>query len=243
MTLSYPYNFDGFCDICEEQVEFSAQNHWFRDFLTCTKCHSVPRERALMRAMAMHVPNYRALKIHESSPVGRGVSKKLSLQCKGYSYSHFFPDVKLGKSHKTRKERCENLEQLTFPDNTFDIFITQDVMEHVLDPEAAFSEIARVLKPGGIHAFTVPLVNKCSPTSRRAIKDGESGIQHLKEPEFHGNPIDDQGSLVTVDWGYDIIEFIKTNSGLSCQMITMDEIERGIRAEFIEVLICTKQKT
>ena len=29
--------------------------------------------------------------------------------------------------------RCENLEQLTFADRSFDVFITQDVMKHVFD--------------------------------------------------------------------------------------------------------------
>ena len=49
--------------------------------------------------------------------------------------------------------RCENLEELTFDDNTFDLVITQDVLEHVLNPGKAFKEICRVLKPGGAHKF------------------------------------------------------------------------------------------
>jgi len=132
-------------------------------------------------------------------------------------------------------------EGLTFADATFDLIITQDVMEHVLDPAAALREIARVLKPGGAHIFTVPLVNKCSPTSRRAERQPDGSILHLAEPSFHGNPIDSRGSLVTVDWGYDIIEFIREESGLSTHMITIDEIERGIRAEFIEVLVSVRR--
>src|SRR5437016_14407750 len=60
-------------------------------------------------------------------------------------------DIKLG-SHTTNK----NIEQLTFPDNSFDIVITSDVMEHVRLDERAHQEIQRVLKPGGIYLFTVP---------------------------------------------------------------------------------------
>ncbi|MEZ5985954.1 MAG: class I SAM-dependent methyltransferase [Hyphomonas sp.] len=193
-----------------------------------------------MRAINLYIPDYKRKRIHESSPGGRGVSVKLGRDCPGYSYSHYFPNVPLGSVHRERGERCESLEALTFADNTFDLFITQDVMEHVFNPAVAFQEIARVLKPGGKHILTVPLVNKCNPSSRRAALDADGTIRHIAEPAYHGNPIDDKGSLVTMDWGYDIVEFIRKESGLSAHMITIDEIERGIRAEYIEVLVCLK---
>ena len=50
----------------------------------------------------------------------------------------------------------QNLEQLTFSDNSFDIVITSDVMEHVRLDDRAHQEIRRVLKPGGVYLFTVP---------------------------------------------------------------------------------------
>jgi len=193
-----------------------------------------------MRVIDMYMPDYRSKTVHESSPGGRGVSVKLGRNCLGYSYSHYFPDVPLGSLHRQRGERCESLEALTFSDNTFDLFITQDVMEHVLDPAAAFREIARTLKPGGMHILTVPLVNKCKPSSQRVAREADGNIRHIAEPTYHGNPIDDKGSLVTMDWGYDIVEFIRNESGLSAHMVTINEIEHGIRAEYIEVLVCLK---
>ena len=240
--MSKKFSFDqaGYCDICETDVVFHADFKWFRDHLLCPNCHSVPRERALMRAMDLYAPNYRKMRIHESSPGGRGVSVKLGRTCPGYSYSHYFPDVPPGTVHSERGELCQSLEALTFAEASFDLFITQDVMEHILDPAAAFREIARVLKPGGMHILTVPIVNKCKPSSRRAERAEDGTIRHLAEPSYHGNPIDDKGSLVTMDWGYDITAFIRQESGLSTHMITMDEIERGIQAEYIEVIVSTK---
>jgi ubiquinone/menaquinone biosynthesis C-methylase UbiE len=64
--------------------------------------------------------------------------------------------------------RCENLEQLTFPDETFDIFITQDVFEHIFDIEKASNEIMRVLKAPGIHIFTAPKHKELKKTIPRA---------------------------------------------------------------------------
>jgi ubiquinone/menaquinone biosynthesis C-methylase UbiE len=54
------------------------------------------------------------------------------------------------------EHRSEDLRALTFPDQSFDLFITSDVFEHVFEPEKGFGDIARVLKPGGMHIFTMP---------------------------------------------------------------------------------------
>jgi len=45
---------------------------------------------------------------------------------------------------------------LPFPDETFDRVICAEVLEHIPDDRAAMAEIARVLKPGGTAAVTVP---------------------------------------------------------------------------------------
>jgi SAM-dependent methyltransferase len=46
--------------------------------------------------------------------------------------------------------------RLPFPDETFDHIICSEVMEHIPDDAAAARELARVLKPGGTLAVTVP---------------------------------------------------------------------------------------
>ena len=45
---------------------------------------------------------------------------------------------------------------LPFADDTFDIVITSEVLEHIQDDVAAIAEMVRVLKPGGRFAATVP---------------------------------------------------------------------------------------
>jgi ubiquinone/menaquinone biosynthesis C-methylase UbiE len=76
---------------------------------------------------------------------------------------------------------------LTFPDEKFDIVITEDVLEHVRDYKKALLEIYRVLKNGGVNIFTIPfLFNK--ETIVRIDTSSENDI-HLLPPEYHGDNI------------------------------------------------------
>ncbi|MEM4260462.1 MAG: class I SAM-dependent methyltransferase [Candidatus Woesearchaeota archaeon] len=121
--------------------------------------------------------------IHESSPCNHGASIKLKNQCKKYISSHFYQDKHIGIN--VNGHLNEDLENQTFKDESFDLIITQDVMEHVYDPAHAFSEIARTLKNGGEHILTVPLVNKHKPTEVWAVKGKDSKPIFLKKPEYH----------------------------------------------------------
>ena len=90
------------------------------------------------------------------------------------------------------------------------------------------------------HVFTTPLVNKDKPSQLRA-RIGEDGqISHVEPPVYHGNPISDKGSLVTMDWGYDICQTIFESCGLFTHLVYIDDLSMGIRAEYIEVLVTLK---
>lgn len=45
---------------------------------------------------------------------------------------------------------------LPFDDDSFDRVIASEVLEHIVDDESAFAELARVLRPGGRLAVTIP---------------------------------------------------------------------------------------
>jgi SAM-dependent methyltransferase len=229
---------EGYCSTCNQEVTFVAKNDWLRDHFLCSKCGSIPRERVLMQTIEQFYPNWRDLIIHETSPGNRGASVRLAQECKGYIPSQFFSDQKLGSDHNGMK--CENLEALTFGEESIDLHISQDVMEHIFHPDKAFQEIARTLKPGGAHIFTVPLVNKMKVSKLRAKLADDGSIEYIEKPIYHGNPIDPQGSLVTMDWGYDIAKYIFDKTGLFTYMLYIDDISKGIRAEYIEVLVTLK---
>lgn len=232
----YPFKNSGYCYGCNQDSQFTAKNEWLRDNYVCDLCGSIPRERALMYCIEKFIPDWRAKVIHESSPVARGTSLRLKNEATNYLATQYFPDVASGIMHQGF--RSENLEQLTFKNDSIDLHVTQDVFEHIFDPAQAFREIARTLKPGGAHIFTTPLVNKTSPTKWCAQINPDRSIKHLIDPpEYHGNPVSADGSLVTVHWGYDIVQFIYAACGLFTEMIYIDALDLGIRAEYIEVLV------
>jgi SAM-dependent methyltransferase len=45
---------------------------------------------------------------------------------------------------------------MPFPDNSFDKVIASEILEHVPNDRLAMAEIARILRPGGVAAITVP---------------------------------------------------------------------------------------
>ena len=228
----------GFCPVCSAETIFQSQEPWLRDHYICRRCQSIPRERALKRVIDSFYPQWRELVIHESSPAQRGTSLVLQQEAPGYVASHFYPGVPPGTL--VDGFRCENLEALTFPDESIDVHISQDVLEHIFHPERAFAEIARTLKPGGAHIFTVPIVRKQQPTQRRAKMCEGGTITHLLPPQYHGNPVAAEGSLVTFDWGYDIVMDIWNTSRLCNFIVQIDDLFHGIRAEYIDVFVTQK---
>jgi hypothetical protein len=228
----------GYCPCCDKDVVFQSESSWLRDYFICNNCHSIPRERALMLVIEKYYPNWINLKIHESSPGNRGASEKLKNNADNYIASQYFPNKPFGTM--VHNWLNQDLENQTFNNESFDIVITQDVMEHVYDAEKAFSEIARTLKKGGSHIFTVPIINKHKKSEVWATIDANGNPDFLDKPEWHGNVVDPNGSPVTMHWGFDIIDFIKDKVGLETTIEHIDDLNYGVRAELIEVLVSKK---
>jgi hypothetical protein len=132
---------------------------------------------------------------------------------RSYVRSYFRPGHKPGTVCDDGS-RMEDITQLTFPDESLDLIVSSDVLEHVPDAEAAFRETFRVLRPGGAHVFTVPFEPE---TVRRAVmEDGK--IRHLLEPEYQSDPLDPNGILAFWHYGPDLQQQFG-GTGLQFQLV------------------------
>ncbi len=227
------FEHEGYCPICEGPTRFVAEQAWLRDHYLCTKCQSIPRQRALVQVLNLVRPDWKKNLIHESSPSFWFFRD----HCSQYSFSYYFDDWEPGQSRGGA--RCENLEQLTFADESFDLFITQDVLEHVFSPQRALAEISRVLRPGGMHVFSTPKHKDLLQSRQRARLEGGQVI-HVLEPAYHGNPISAEGSLVTWDYGADFLQLVERWSGYRTSVYVLHDRKLGIDGEFMDVFVMTK---
>ena len=229
---SRPQN-QGWCPCCRSDTIFVEAGVWLRDQYLCSRCGSIPRYRAINATLDRYFSQWTTSSLHESSPT----YDFLQRFCESYSCSHYFSEVPLGTVHDGI--RCENLERLTFPADTFDLFVTQDVLEHVFDPAAAVREIIRVLKPGGAHVFTAPKHFGLRQTCCRATLN-KGQVVHLLPPDYHGNPIADGRSLVTWDYGDDFEVLLW--QWCHCPTTTYVNRDRsfGLDGEYLEVFVTRK---
>jgi SAM-dependent methyltransferase len=188
-----------------------------------------------MKVLCEQFPDYRKRDIHESSPYG-AVFERLRREVPRYMPTNFWPDVQPGSYRDGI--RCENLESMTFSDGSFDMVITQDVLEHVLTPQRALAEIGRILRPGGAHIFTVPWYAP-RPTYVRAAASA-TGIEYFAEKDYHGNPIDDTGALVVTEWGADLPELIFRYSGMITAVFLTHDPHLGLEGKSLEVFVSRK---
>lgn len=101
--------------------------------------------------------------------------------------------------------RNETITALTFRDQSFDILISLDVLEHVPDYKSAFKECARVLRKGGKMIWSVPFAAGSPQNIVRAkIYNGE--IIHILPPEYHGDPLSGDGILCFQHFGWEMLD-------------------------------------
>lgn len=111
----------------------------------------------------------------------------------------------------------EDVLNLSYPDSSFDLVLTSDTLEHVPDCERALAEIRRVLRPGGYHIFTIPVVWDQAVTRRRSyIEDGR--LVHVVPPVYHGGSVNPDDCLAFYDYGADILETVRA-SGFAVELI------------------------
>lgn len=102
-------------------------------------------------------------------------------------------------------------------DATLDAILSFDVLEHVPDYLRALAEFRRVLREDGLLVATFPFTDAAVTRVRARLRDG--AIEHLCEPEFHGDPLGG-GVLCWYHFGWDILDAARA-AGFGGAMMAM----------------------
>ncbi|XOB62009.1 class I SAM-dependent methyltransferase [Campylobacterota bacterium DY0563] len=207
----------GFCKVCDSPSSFLLDWKWtgndsinFRERMQCKKCNLNNRQRFIMYyskyLIKKHVikdiylyeqvtPFYKSLK--------NSLGTEINIVGSEYLGFHYKPGEVINEI------RHEDALRLSFENESFDLIVSQDVLEHVPDFDKAICETSRVLRKGGQMLFTIPFNINREKSKTRAYINKNNKIIHLEEEMYHGNPVNRKGSLVFTDFGWDIWDTFK----------------------------------
>ena len=172
----------------------------------CLRCGASAVHLSMGWALRSHVRSLGDLDTCELSARGPLV-RHLRRRARNVALSEYLP----GQSRGSVQDgiRCEDVQQLTYADKSFDLITHTEVFEHVPDDRRAFAELHRVLRPGGVMIFKVPLRRDAATVERALQRDGK--VVNLCAPTYHSDPLRaGTGILVYRDYGDDIVERLQT---------------------------------
>lgn len=169
-----------------------------RESLFCPTCGVSHRIRRIASVLLDHYadeattfaelvrePGFRSLRIAEINSIGSTRSMHAFLsQLPGLVYSEYLGKERLGEV--IGGVRNEDLLGLTYADESFDLILTSDTLEHVPDIGRCLAETQRILRPGGRHVLTVPVTMWRGRSAQRATLDEAGVVHHLQPPIYHG---------------------------------------------------------
>jgi SAM-dependent methyltransferase len=124
----------------------------------CPYCSSIDRERHLR----LFLERLRIMEtIRGGSVLHMAPEARLPEYIESFDVS---PYVRGDLSPSDNSVQRIDLQQIPFPDETFDLVICNHVLEHVEDPAAALVEMRRVLKPGGRAICQTPFARRLTNT-------------------------------------------------------------------------------
>jgi SAM-dependent methyltransferase len=170
-------------ELSSEEVEYVN----LQQGLQCTRCGANLRSMALAQALLKVWQGYGILQHFIHSP---GIQECAVLEInEAGSLSAYL--AYLPRHHLVTYPEFDMMD-LPFADGSWDFVIHSDTLEHVPDPLKGLSECRRVLRPGGICLFTIPLIVGRLTRRRKGLTDS-----------YHGSSANPRDFLVQTEYGAD----------------------------------------
>lgn len=217
-----------FCPICNSEVNaFLPFGQNLRKNAMCPNCNSLERHRLsyLFLKEKTNIFEEENIKILHFAPEAF-FSKRFSNQ-KNIDYL----PVDLNPDKPGIKEKMD-IQDIKYPDNTFNFIYCSHVLEHVPNDQKAIKELYRVLKPGGTALIMVPIKHLLKETYEDAsINTPELRLKHYGQSDHLRY------------YGLDFQEILEKN-GFNCSKYSKEEFdEKSIKKYGLkngDLFYCTK---
>lgn len=174
------------CPICNYFGQFGPYGVPPRFDARCPSCNSLERHRLISLCLT-----------------------RLDLLAQGQRFLHFAAEWPLRRvieskvgSYETAELRADtnpthilNIEAIALPENSIDRVMCNHVLEHV-DDTKALAEVFRILVPGGVAIFTVPIVDAWEKTYENpAVTSDEDRTRHFGQHNhvrYYGQDLHDR---------------------------------------------------
>lgn len=205
-----------YCPVCSTK-RIIVRLHHSEIAVRCMTCRATAVTMSLVSVLRRQVPALSTKEVYELSSRGPLVTF-LEKNCARLTCSEYFEGVAPGDYHNDIL--CQDVQQLTFADDSFDVCTSTEVFEHVPDDLTGFAEIRRVLRPGGVFLFTVPLFHSPTTVERARLNESQE-IEHFLPRHYHGDPIrNHKPVLVYRDYGKDVRQRIISQGFATAKLLS-----------------------
>jgi SAM-dependent methyltransferase len=200
--ISYPAN--QFVDFKVDYLYGDGKNINWRERLVCPITQLSNRLRSSIQVMDFELNVYPESVIYATeqvTPVFAFLQKKFP-NIIGSEYlgdGLKSGDIKNGIRH-------EDMTNLSFDSESLEYYLSFECFEHIPYYKKAITEVYRTLKPGGVFLGTFPFNRNEYNNQIRATLDDQGNIVHLMEPEYHGDPVSENGILCYTVFGWQILD-------------------------------------
>ena len=182
------------CASCGRPTRFLVSGQESRS-IRCLTCKSTAISLATVAQIQKLPLDPATSAVYELSYHG-AVHRYLKQRFASFECSEYFGPPAGGE--RVNGVRNEDVQRLSFADGSFDLVSCTEVFEHVPDYLAGFSQVCRVLRPGGWFVFTVPFFDAESTQAIcRLTSDGK--LEWLQGEEYHDSQVTGVGT-VPVFW-------------------------------------------
>lgn len=233
----HDFRFSGWCFVCSAPTEFQTtwdyafkQNgvltpNW-REQILCPGCGLNGRMRATVHLLETELQvelDSNSYITEQTSPLYRALVDRHP----GIVGSEFLRDGTPAGEVNRSGLRHEDLTRLSFAEESFDLIVSLDVLEHVPSYEQALAEAYRVLRPGGTFFFTAPFQPDSASNLVRARLRRDGTVEHLQPPEYHHDPLEERGVLSFYLFGWELLQKVRDAGFADVTALVCHSVEYG----------------